>query len=170
MKKVIQWLVFFIIISITIWFANYSIKSYNKLDNQVQTLTTPFIIVYANVEQLDLRSKYDIPQTFSDACIDSVWAIKTRLGIPEHIPFNLLMKESSFDSTALSPDGCFGYMQLNPKYFKPCNSNENIRQGLYFLKEQYDRLGSWEKAVIYYNSGERMKSSPEFVDYILNHK
>jgi soluble lytic murein transglycosylase-like protein len=170
MKKVIQWLVFFIIISITIWFANYSIKSYNKLDNQVQTLTTPFIIVYANVEQLDLRSKYDIPETFSDANIDSVWAIKNRLGIPEHIPFNLLMKESAFDSNALSPDGCFGYMQLNPRYFKPCKSDENIRQGLMFLKEQYDRLGSWEKAVIYYNSGERMKSSPEFVDYILNHK
>lgn len=170
MKKVIQWLVFFIIVGIAIWFANYSIKGYSKLNDQVHSLTTPFIIVYANVEQLSIRDKYAIPQTMSDACIDSVWAIKTRLGIPEHIPFNLIMKESSFDSTALSPDGCFGFMQLNPRYFKPCNSNENIRQGLMFLRQQYDRLGTWEKAIIYYNSGEKMRSDPEFVNYILNHK
>lgn len=151
---------------LTVVFARSSINRYEELKRS----KVPFIVVYANVEQLSVRDKYDIPETFSDVCIDSVWAIKTRLGIPEHIPFNLIMKESSFDSTALSPDGCFGFMQLNPRYFKPCNSNENIRQGLMFLRQQYDRLGSWDKAVIYYNSGEKMRSDPEFVNYILNHK
>lgn len=167
MKKTILLVSLLIIVMIlTVVFARSSINRYELLKKS----KVPFIVIYANVEQLDLRSKYDIPQTMSDACIDSVWAIKTRLGIPEHIPFNLLMKESCFDSNALSKDGCFGYMQLNPKYFKPCKSNENIRQGLYFLKEQYDRLGSWKKALIYYNSGENNCSDPKLINYILNHK
>lgn len=166
MKNIAHVSIFIMAVSLSLMFYVLGMKKYERLKEN----KTPFIIVYANVEQLDLRSKYDIPETFSDANIDSVWAIKNRLGIPEHIPFNLLMKESAFDSNALSPDGCFGYMQLNPRYFKPCKSDENIRQGLMFLKKQYNRLGSWEKAVIYYNSGERMKSNPEFIDYILNHK
>lgn len=166
MKNIALVSIFIMAVSLSLMFYVLGMKKYERLKEN----KTPFIIVYANVEQLDLRSKYDIPETFSDANIDSVWAIKNRLGIPEHIPFNFLMKESAFDSNALSPDGCFGYMQLNPRYFKPCKSDENIKQGLMFLKKQYNRLGSWEKAVIYYNSGEKMKSSPEFVDYILNHK
>ena len=157
---------FFVLLTLVFVLTKKGIEKYDTLKES----KIPFIIVYANVEHVSVRDKYNIPKSMSDVCIDSVWAIKTRLGIPEHIPFNLIMKESCFDSNSLSPDGCFGYMQLNPKYFKPCNSNENIRQRLTFLKEQYDRLGSWEKAVIYYNSGNKIKSDPEFVRYILNHK
>jgi soluble lytic murein transglycosylase-like protein len=146
--------------------AFHNIKEYNELATSKQ----PFVFVYVNQTIYDIRNKYDIPDSFTTANIDTVLSLADKLNIPEHIVFNLIYRESNFDSSVISHEGCYGYMQLHPKYFDATGNDENLRQGLTFLKEQFIQLGTWEKALIYYNSGDNMNSNKEFINYILKNQ
>jgi hypothetical protein len=115
-----------------------------------------------------IRQDYNVPQKFSDRHIDSVIYHSETMNIPLHICFNLIHQESRYDSTAVSHVGCAGYLQLHPKYFTFADSYDNLRQGYKFLRQQFDRLGTWRKALTYYNSGGKMKSSEKYLNYILN--
>jgi soluble lytic murein transglycosylase-like protein len=129
-------------------------------------MTTPYI-PKSSIDYSDIRSKFRISDNFNNSQIDTVLSISDRLHIPHHISLNLIYNESRFDSTVVSSAGCYGYMQLHPKYFTATTSYENLLQGLGFLRDQYDRLGTWEQAIIYYNSGETMYKDCKFVNYIL---
>lgn len=63
--------------------------------------------------------------------------------------------ESDFDSTAVSACGCYGLMQLNPRYFPPGLSDEdNIRSGVAYLGELLERYdGDVQAALRAYNNG-----------------
>lgn len=133
--------------------------------NNVAGVTT--IINKPTINYNELRTVFKIPDKFINTQIDTVIEISKRMEIPRHISFNLIFKESCFDSTVTSPVGCYGYMQLHPRYFTTSTSYDNILQGLNFLKEQHDRFGNWDKALTYYNSGESMYRNSNFVNYIL---
>ena len=117
---------------------------------------------------VDLRAKYHIPKKFGQRQIERVLKLSAEFSIPEHIAFNLIREESRFDSTVVSKRGAKGYLQLLPKYFTFVNSDDNLRQGFKFLRQQFDRLGTWRKAVNYYNSGHRMCARKKYLDSILN--
>jgi len=117
---------------------------------------------------LTVRNKYEIAYSFSDREIKTVLRLSKKLQIPEHICFNLIKRESCYDSTVLSAEGCLGYLQLNPRYFAFENSEDNLKKGFCFLRKQYDKLGSWEEALIYYNSGEKHYRNNRYIDYILH--
>lgn len=68
----------------------------------------------------------------------------------------LIQYESSFDPYALNErSGCYGYCQLNPRYFPSGLSPvENIRAGIEYLAYQLERYdGDLEAALTAYNAG-----------------
>lgn len=76
-------------------------------------------------------------------------------GIPREIGIALIDVESEFDPEAVSPNGCYGLCQLNPKYFPTGLSyEENIRTGIGYLAEQLERYdGEFGAALTSYNAG-----------------
>lgn len=68
----------------------------------------------------------------------------------------LIKVESDFNPAALNPEsGCYGYCQLNPKYFPTdLSPADNIRAGLEYLSYQLERYdGDLEAALTAYNAG-----------------
>ena len=76
-------------------------------------------------------------------------------GIPREVGIGLIEVESNFKSDAVSPNGCYGLCQLNPKYFpSDLSDGDNIRTGMAYLGEQLVRYdGDLEAALTAYNAG-----------------
>lgn len=69
---------------------------------------------------------------------------------------SLIQVESSFRADALNErSGCYGYCQLNPRYFpSDLSPADNIRTGIKYLSEQLERYdGDAEAALTAYNAG-----------------
>lgn len=72
------------------------------------------------------------------------------------IGLGLIQVESNFRADALNPrSGCYGYCQLNPRYFPTdLSPADNIRTGIEFLAYQLERYdGDLEAALTAYNAG-----------------
>lgn len=96
----------------------------------------------------------DIPLTEEEwlALTGSCWAG----GIPLEIGLGLIWVESRFDRAAVNREsGCYGYCQLNPRYFPAdLSPEENIRAGMGYLGallEKYE--GDLEAALTAYHDG-----------------
>lgn len=103
--------------------------------------------------------KQQAPQQKSgqfDGLIDQAAA---RHGIPPALLRAQVQVESSGNPDAVSPVGARGLMQLMPKTaaslgvknaFDP---QENLSAGAKYMRQLYDRFGSWEKAAAAFNGG-----------------
>lgn len=81
-----------------------------------------------------------------------------RHGIPEALFLALIRQESAWNPDALSPVGAIGLAQLMPGTAKelgvdPHDPVQNIRGGARYLRQQYDRFGTWRLALAAYNAG-----------------
>ena len=84
-----------------------------------------------------------------------------RLGIYPNLALHVLYKETGNlknPETAKSPAGAIGVMQLMPKTAKglgvnPLNPEENIRGGVTYLKQMYDKYQDPTLALAAYNAG-----------------
>lgn len=108
------------------------------------------------IDQALLEQGYyreDVPLDFT--LQDILYTSCDAIGVPREIGLGLIDVESSFDPNAVSPSGCYGLCQLNPKYFPSGLSDaENIRTGIAYLGEQLERYdGDLEAALTAYNSG-----------------
>lgn len=67
----------------------------------------------------------------------------------------LIEVESGFNPDAVSSEGCFGLMQLNPKYFPgDLTPSDNIRAGVAYLGELLEKYnGDTAAALCAYNAG-----------------
>ena len=77
-------------------------------------------------------------------------------GIPRFLLAKQAQQESNFDPTAVSSAGAQGIMQIIPRWHpgvNPFDPNEAIPYAGKFLRELYDRFGSWRKALAAYNAG-----------------
>ncbi len=76
--------------------------------------------------------------------------------IPEKLFFNLIERESGWDPTVVGITGDVGIAQLNPSYH-PRDVAEDPAQALpyaaKYLKQLFDRFGTWEEALAAYNWG-----------------
>lgn len=96
---------------------------------------------------------YDVPLTDEEMTI-LLEACETG-HISPAIGLGLIQVESSFRADALNKrSGCYGYCQLNPKYFPADLSPvDNIRTGIEYLAYQLERYDNLEAALTAYNAG-----------------
>lgn len=87
-------------------------------------------------------------------------SIADELGIPANIFTSMIEKESGWNPRAVGSNGDIGLGQLTPVIYKsdqyktnPWNPIENLRTSAKFLRDEFNRLGSWRDALAAYNSG-----------------
>ena len=104
------------------------------------------------------------------------------MGVEPAIVLSIAKTESGFNQAAKSSGGHIGVFQLSPHTAKtmglnPYNLDDNIKGGILYYKNMYDRFGSMELAVAAYNSGPEAvkrhnntipKHSRPFVSKIMN--
>jgi hypothetical protein len=92
-----------------------------------------------------------------------------RYGLPPTLLQEVARIESNFNPRAVSHAGAQGLMQIVPRWHpgvNPFDPDEAIPYAASYLRENYDRFGSWELAAAAYNAGpgavERYNGVPPF--------
>lgn len=90
----------------------------------------------------------------------SILAAADLFNIPVNTLFALIWAESDFNPKAVNGKGNKdgsndkGLMQLNSKYFGKVDRLDpeiNLRFGCRHLRDRYEKYGSWDEAIMYYN-------------------
>ena len=99
------------------------------------------------------EKEYLNPTPLSDELFRAVDAAADTYHVPLCLALGLIEVESGFDAAAVSPKGCYGLTQLNPKFFPSgLSAEENVQTGLAHLGsllERYDTM----TALTIYNAG-----------------
>ena len=79
-------------------------------------------------------------------------------GIPENLFLRLVQQESGFNPNARSHKGAIGLAQLMPGTARalrvdPHDPSQNLEGGARYLKQMYQKFGSWRLALAAYNAG-----------------
>lgn len=90
--------------------------------------------------------------------IDAAKEAAGRYGVPDVLFLSLVQQESGWNRNAKSPVGAIGLAQLMPGTAMDLNVNphdpiQNLDGGARYLREQFDRFGSWRLALAAYNAG-----------------
>jgi soluble lytic murein transglycosylase-like protein len=141
-------------------------------------ITYAFVcIVLAIVSMSTIKPKVD--KTPAERMYSAIVAYADTFDVPLHIAFNVATIETSYrgpeDSTynhkRISSAGAVGPMQIMPKYASwfagfPVKRQElkdsielNVWLSMKILNYQYNRFGTWEKALGAYNTGRPIINS-----------
>lgn len=75
-------------------------------------------------------------------------------GVPVPLALGVIQVESRFQPDAVSQEGCYGLMQLNPKYFPAgLSPADNLRAGIEYLGRLLKQRGDPAAALTAYNAG-----------------
>ncbi len=85
-------------------------------------------------------------------------SVARRHGVPEDLFLRLVQQESGWNRNAKSSKGAVGLAQLMPDTARvlgvdPKVPRENLEGGARYLRQQYNRFGSWRLALAAYNAG-----------------
>lgn len=92
--------------------------------------------------------------------------IAGELGVPKEVAIGVALLENGGSETAVSPAGALGVFQLMPKTARGLglevdksvderkDPEKNIRAGLTYLKQNFERFGDWGLATWAYHAGE----------------
>lgn len=102
----------------------------------------------------------EIPLDFDLQC--HLIAVCEEYGVPYHIALGVIQAESSFRGWE-SNGICFGYMQIhkiNMEWLRNqigvtdlMDPYQNLRSGVYILKDLYEKYGDWNMTLVAYNYG-----------------
>ena len=89
---------------------------------------------------------------------DSEWTTLLEVcearSIDVSLALGLIWVESRLNPNAVSPSGCYGLCQINPRWHPDgLSPEENIRYGLNYLADQCERYDSVEAGLTAYNAG-----------------
>ncbi|MGR3823100.1 MAG: lytic transglycosylase domain-containing protein [Salipiger marinus] len=96
-----------------------------------------------------------------------------RHGVPEDLFLRLVQQESGFNPGALSHKGAIGLAQLMPFTAQrlgvdPHDPEQNLEGGARYLKQQFQKFGTWRLALAAYNAGpgavEKHKGVPPYAE------
>lgn len=74
--------------------------------------------------------------------------------MPEALVLGVIEVESRFQPDVVSPEGCYGLMQLNPRYFPDkLSPKDNLRTGVWYLRTLLERHRDTAAALTAYNAG-----------------
>lgn len=111
--------------------------------------------------------EYRNPTPLSDELFRAVDAAADTYNVPLCLALGIIEVESGFDAEAVSPKGCYGLTQLNPKFFPSgLSAEENVQTGLAHLGsllERYDTM----TALTIYNAG-RDTGDREYANKVLD--
>lgn len=129
-------------------------------DQQIRSVFAPDLDEVVDGEEWD--EDYDGPLPTYEGS-NNYWVgpareIALANGVPEDLFLRLLQQESGFNPGAVSGAGAIGLAQLMPgtaDYLgvNPYNPIQNLEGGARYLKEQFNKFGSWTKALAAYNAG-----------------
>lgn len=81
--------------------------------------------------------------------------------LPPGLLSRVAWQESRYDPDAVSPAGAVGLMQINPRWHPDVDPTDPIASIYYaagYLRENFERFGSWDKALAAYNWGPTILS------------
>lgn len=121
---------------------------------------------YANSVRLQPRPFY-VPTKYGSPAYDGKYRgiysdmardAARRHGVPEDLFLRLVQQESGWNPNAKSHKGAFGLAQLMPQTARYLgvdsrDPRQNLDGGARYLREQYNRFGSWRLALAAYNAG-----------------
>ncbi len=78
--------------------------------------------------------------------------------VPEDLFLRLVQQESAWNPRAVSHKGAIGLAQLMPQTaadlgVNPMDPQENLQGGARYLRQMYNKFGSWRLALAAYNAG-----------------
>ena len=87
-----------------------------------------------------------------------ITAASQATGVPEAIIRAVMRQESGGNPSARSPVGAIGLMQFMPGTaagmgINPADPDQAVLAGAKYLKANFDKFGSWKKAIAAYNAG-----------------
>ena len=83
-----------------------------------------------------------------------LFEVCTENDVPVALALGVIEVESCFLADAVSPEGCYGLMQLNPKYFPGgLSPADNLRAGIEHLGRLLGQYGDPAAALTAYNAG-----------------
>lgn len=106
-----------------------------------------------------LANPFPIPEEYTeDSHYNIAISMALRYEIPKQLFFNLVTAESNWNATITSHRGAIGLTQLMPGTAEelgvdPWDAYDNLEGGARYLRQQYDRFGTWELALAAYNAG-----------------
>lgn len=115
-------------------------------------LKPPHAIVPGTPEAIALSGNYTGPY------LEPARSAAAKHRIPEHIFLKLVRQESGWNAQALSDKGAIGLAQLMPETARLLrvdarDPEENLEGGARYLRQMFDRFGSWRLALAAYNAG-----------------
>lgn len=90
--------------------------------------------------------------------LDTARLVAARHGVPADLFLRLVQQESGWNARARSHKGAIGLAQLMPATARklrvnPHNPGENLEGGARYLRQMYDKFGTWRLALAAYNAG-----------------
>ena len=90
--------------------------------------------------------------------LDLAKTAAARHAVPENLFLRLVQQESGWNPGAKSVKGATGLAQLMPGTaarlgVDPADPSQNLEGGARYLRQMYDRFGSWRLALAAYNAG-----------------
>ncbi|WP_415184024.1 lytic transglycosylase domain-containing protein [Phaeovulum sp.] len=139
----------------------------NLFRNQTKLMDTRLNAQYSNSARLQPKGLLSAPENanlpgysgrYKGEYLAMARSAARKHGVPEDLFLRLVQQESGWNANATSHKGAHGLAQLMPGTaarlgVDPRDPRQNLDGGARYLRQMYDRFGSWRLALAAYNAG-----------------